>query len=83
VEDESERHTNEGDHNEVSIPGDTFKYVELVIEPPAINRVEDLSEDEGVKHECRHNRVALISVIVTKDLVAEEVEDEDDDDLVY
>jgi hypothetical protein len=78
-----ERHTNEGDHNKVPIPGDTFKYTEFVIKPPAVNRVEDLNKDKGVEHECRLNHIALISVIITKDLVTKEVEDEDGDDLVY
>ena len=38
-----------------------------------------MSEDEGIEHESRDKWVSLVQVIGTKDAVAEEVEDEDDD----
>ena len=60
---QSERRTDEGDHNEIPVPKDALKDVELVVEPSAIKRVEDLSEDKGVEHECLHNLVTLICVV--------------------
>jgi len=72
-----------GDQNEIPVPKDALEDIELVVEPPAVDRVEDLGEDEGVKNESRHDQVALRRVIVTEDVVANEVEDEDDDDLIY
>jgi len=48
-EGESGGHTDEGDHSEIPIPEGAFEDVELVVKSPAINRVEDLGEDKGVK----------------------------------
>lgn len=66
-----------------TVPEDAFENVELVVEPPAINRVEDLGKDEGVEHKCCDNQVVLFRVVQTKGCVAEEVENEDDDDQLW
>lgn len=56
-------HTNRCYHDEIPIIEDTLEYVEPVIEPPAIGRVEDLSEDEGVEHESHNDLIALCRVV--------------------
>ena len=42
---------------------DTLKDIEFVIEPPAVDQVEDLSEDQGTAREPRHDRIAPICLI--------------------
>jgi len=56
--------------------------VEPVVEPPAVDRIEDLGEDERIEHESRQNPVSVVRVIQTEDAVAKEAENEDRDDLV-
>lgn len=71
-----ERRTNKGDHDETPVPEDTLEDIELVVQPPAVEGIKDLSKDEGIEHDRRHNPVALLCVIQTEDCVAKEVEDE-------
>lgn len=56
---EREGRANEGYHNEILIVENALKDVELAVEPPAVDRVEDLGKDEGIEHESHDNLVAL------------------------
>ena len=78
----SEEHTDQGDPDEIPVLENILEDVELVVEPPAVDRVEDLGEDEDVEHESRHNIVSVVRVIHPEDAVAKEVENEDNNDLV-
>ena len=55
--------TDQSDHDEVPVLENTLKDVEPVVEPPAVDRVEDLGKDEGAEHESHHNIVVVIRVI--------------------
>jgi hypothetical protein len=84
LEREREREvTDKSNDDEVSISEYTLENVQLVVKPPAIDRVEDLSEDEDIEHERLDNSFVMLCMIQSEDRVAEEVEDEDYRDLVY
>ena len=75
------KRTDEGDHHEVLILCDAFEDVEFIIEPPAVDRVEDLGKDKRVEYEGLNDCVA-VAPVQAEDRFAEEVEDEDDCNLV-
>ena len=75
------KRTYEGDHHEILILCGAFEDVEFVIEPPAVDRVEDLGKDKRVEYEGLNDHIATM-VVRAEDRFAMEVEDDDDGNLV-
>ena len=73
----------DNDANEEPIAKDTLKHVELVVETPVVEDVEDLHPDEAIEDDCVELELLVgIGKFVAKDIATSEVKHEDDCDLV-
>ena len=82
------RHTKECDRDEVPVPEDTFKYIQLPIQSTTVDRVEDLCEDKSIEDQGLDNSVVFrVDCTVGGGMVAQnaetkKVENQRDDDLI-
>ena len=53
------KRTNQGDDGKIPILGQALEDIKLLVQPPAINRVEDLRKDECIEDQSLNSAVMI------------------------